>query len=65
LVFWCFSGNYQGWYKYLKKQNNNHERIERGEVKMKKKHRRHLRMAILGGPLYFGDLEVAKDDEED
>jgi hypothetical protein len=65
LVFWCLSGNYQGQYKYLKKQNNNHERIARGEVKMKKKHRRHLRMAILGGPLYFGDLEVAKEDEED
>jgi hypothetical protein len=32
---------------------------------MKKRHRRHLRMAILGGPLYFGDLEVAKEDEED
>lgn len=27
---------------------------------MKKGHRRHLRMAILGGPLYFGDLEVSK-----
>ncbi|UCE73559.1 MAG: hypothetical protein JSV56_11100 [Methanomassiliicoccales archaeon] len=32
---------------------------------MKKRHRRHLRMAILGGPLYFGDLEVAKKSRSD
>jgi hypothetical protein len=34
-------------------------------MKMKKGHKRHLRTAILGGPLYFGDLEVVKDDEEE